>query len=424
MKKNKTGKNIIIITLVALIVGVVIGMFITNATTGNASEIISLGARDNAGCISGGAGTAHDPIVICTPEDLDHIRNNLEAYYVLGQDIDLGVYPYNNDSGWEPIGGIEFNTRFKGSLDGAGHKILNLYINKRNNDYVGLFGWQDSSTDPNRGIIKNLGLENINVIGHDNVGGLAGVGNIIRNCYSTGSVSGNNYVGGLIGTSSNGLKNNHSSCSVNGNENVGGLCGSAVNAGLQDCSATGDVSGEQYVGGLVGYVSNAIVSGNYATGNVSGTSNNVGGLFGFVGYTPITNCYATGEVSGVVTAFGFGVGGLIGRVTYNSPITNCYSVGHVSGTGNSYYIGGLIGSCGTAVVTNSYWNVQTSGRSNSCGGTGKITSDMKTKRTFNNWNFTNTWNIYKNIDNLDSEINNTNLNLNDGYPYLRNNVPE
>ena len=185
-----------------------------------------------------------------------------------------------------------------------------------------------------------------------------------------------------------------------------------------------NISGTQNVGGLVGYALNAIFSGNYATGDVTGTSNNVGGLVGLAGYTPINNCYATGDVIGVVTTPGNGVGGLIGRVTYNSPITNSYSIGRVSGTGNSSYIGGLIGSCGASIVTNCYWDMQTSGRYNSCGGTGKITADMKMKRTFTNWDFVNTWNIYRNTDNIDSLTNNTNLNLNNGYPYLRNNLPE
>ena len=127
MKKKENIKKQVIIALFALIVGVVIGMLINNlTTTGKADEVIIWGESNNVNCISGGEGTASDPIVICTPQDLDHIRNNLDAYYVIGQDIDLGVFPYNAHNGWEPIGGIEFLLVLR-KLDGDGHKIKFIY---------------------------------------------------------------------------------------------------------------------------------------------------------------------------------------------------------------------------------------------------------------------------------------------------------
>lgn len=101
-------------------------------------------------------GTEQYPYIIKTPEQLQNINLKLSAYYKLGKDIDL------SGKTWEIIGS-EGNP-FTGELNGNGKKIKNLTINKDVNN-VGLFGYSTGS-------LKNVKLENVNVTGKDNVGGL------------------------------------------------------------------------------------------------------------------------------------------------------------------------------------------------------------------------------------------------------------
>jgi len=157
---------------------------------------------------------------------------------------------------------------------------------------------------------------------------------------------------------------------------VGGNSGTITN-----CYSTSSVSGNDYVGGLVGWdYSNCTITNCHSTGSVSGNEK-VGGLVGWNSlYGTISNCYASGDVSG-----GEYVGGLMGSNLVGT-ITNCYSTGSVSG-GNS--VGGLVGYNWGGEVTNSFWDIETSGQSTSDGGTGLPTAQMQTRSTFTNvgWDF-------------------------------------
>ena len=128
----------------------------------------------------GGNGSEEDPYQICTPEQLDKVRDALDKHFILMNDIDLNIPPYNTGSGWEPIGKYSSpytGTEFEGTFDGNNHKITGLFINRPTTDYVGLFGGTKNAT------IKNLGIEGCDVTGRMNVGGLVG--------HNDGSNSGN-----------------------------------------------------------------------------------------------------------------------------------------------------------------------------------------------------------------------------------------
>jgi hypothetical protein len=82
----------------------------------------------------------------------------------------------------------------------------------------------------------------------------------IFNSYSIGSVTGDSYVGGLVGQ--NGylgeefsvpgyIYNSYSTCNVNGEADVGGLVGANIGS-ISNCYSTGRVQGNSFVGGLVG----------------------------------------------------------------------------------------------------------------------------------------------------------------------------
>ncbi|MDF2650533.1 MAG: hypothetical protein K0Q73_6338, partial [Paenibacillus sp.] len=271
-------------------------------------------AYANGVTFAGGTGSLELPYLIATPDQLNEVRNHLEAgiYFKLTADIDLSEYPADDDAGWLPIGYYVSSTDyefFSGNFDGNGFKIMNLMINRPAQDYIGLF-------ETNKGTIANVTLENINVTGNYAVGGLAGENiGTINNTTVTGSVYGlGTSIGGLVAYNTSEISNSSSAASVHGIETqVGGLAGANLTvdaerpATISNSFATGDVKGEGgYVGGLVG-ISKGVspaqngygsIKNSYATGNVSG-GHRMGGLVGDNSH-PIYNSYATGTVTGNV----------------------------------------------------------------------------------------------------------------------------
>ena len=160
------------------------------------------------------------------------------------------------------------------------------------------------------------------------VGGLVGFAfstSTIRNSSSSGSVDTNNrgrLIGGLIGTVGRGtvIEDSHSSSDVNGRAKVGGLVGEHY--GLTKSSyATGSVTANEFLGGLAGdNLHGARIEDSYATGAVIGTSQ-VGGLVGRnqESNSTIWRAYSTGAVTGTVQ-----VGGLIGRNEFIPGVHDSY----------------------------------------------------------------------------------------------------
>jgi len=170
--------------------------------------------------------------------------------------------------------------------------------------------------------VKDLGVADTNIVGSGlYVGGLVGYNNggTVAQCYSTGAVSASR-VGGMVGENYGTVTQSHSSGSVSGHGSVGGLVG-WNGSDVTHCYSTGAVSGTSYVGGLAGM--------------------NLGGL---------TKCYSTGAVNGG--------GGLVGATVAK----------------------GAFGIRGWAI--DCFWDIQTSGRTWSDGGTGKTTAEMQTAKTF------------------------------------------
>ncbi|MCJ7669167.1 MAG: hypothetical protein MUO61_01445, partial [Dehalococcoidia bacterium] len=282
---------------------------------------------------------------------------------------------------------------------GQGYDICDLYVNRPDESYVGLFGvvYQD-------GVLKNIGVVNVTVSGDHSAGGLLGSNAAtVSNCHCSGVVSGDQYIGGLVGQAIAGCTviDSYFTGNVIGGLQVGGLAGRDTGT-VSNSYSTGSVTGNDSVGGLVGYAFFGSVSDSYSTSSVTG-ENCVGGLVGLndeVGNNMVTNSYSTGSVSGNEY-----VGGLIGSNGDRSTVNNSYSTGSVTGTS---YVGGLVGTNG-GNVTNSFWDMKTSGRATSAGGTGKNTTEMQDIATFSGatWgivavalNETNPayiWNIVNNV---------------------------
>jgi hypothetical protein len=345
--------------------------------------------------------------------DLDAVRDNLRGNHTLMNDLDSTTAGYeelasptaNGGKGWQPIGFIigEGGPIFKGTFDGQGYEIRDLYINRPNEDFVGLFGPMD-------GVIRDVGAVNVTVVGKQSVGGLAGWVLTVSDSYSIGSVTGNKYVGGLAGSGSS-VSNSYSTGDVTGIEDVGGLLGYTAGT-VSNSYSTGDVTGIENVGGLLGDNSGGTMSDSYSTGSVTGEEV-VGGLVGR-NTGSVNDSYSSGDVTGT-----WGVGGLVGSngyLTYDGTVSKCYSTGNITG---DEYVGGLVGKNeGSApmdgvnfhgTVSYSFWDTQTSGQATSDGGTGKTTAEMQDITTFSGvaWdiiavalNETNPayiWNIVNNV---------------------------
>jgi len=381
----------------------------------------------------GGEGTEAEPYLICNADQLNNIREDLTAHYKLANDIDLDVVPYNEDEGWEPIGTEE--NSFKGVLDGDDHSINNLFINRPESSYVGLFSYVDEAE------ISNLSLLSVDITGKTHVAALAanmymdqeGEIGILENIRLTGSVSGTGGpVGGVIARSRQvNLTNIASEVDVTGglsggsdfggivgnaqhdtfitgtysmgdiyseNSRAGGITGTLFSSRIENSFSTSNVTGRSDTGGLVGSaggssLSPSTISKSYATGNVIAFQDDFmrsffGGLVGNSGITNIEDCYATGSVTGER-----GTGGLVGSFgDSENTLTNSYAAGAVSGTENE---GGLVGDLRSGTITNSFYDTQTSGQSDTGKGTAKTTVDMKQQSTFTavSWDFTNLWAI-------------------------------
>ncbi|MBB2169831.1 filamentous hemagglutinin N-terminal domain-containing protein, partial [Gluconacetobacter aggeris] len=261
-----------------------------------------------------------------------------------------------------------YATPFLGTFDGLGNTIAHLSINGGSNTYAGLFGLVGDGTGNGLGVVQNVGLVAATITSSSAsfVGSLIGWNNgTVRNVYMTGSVSGANTVGGLVGHSSyyGTITNAYTAGTVSGSSTVGGMVGENDGT-LNNAHATGNVTGTGAydVGGLVGYNTGQL-SNAYATGAVSG-SGTIGGLIG-QNQNFVSNAYATGSVTGSGTGI---VGGLIGQ--NDSIISNIYATGTVSGSGA---IGGLTGQ-NDGMISNAYATGAVSGSGTIGGLVGKNTT--------------------------------------------------
>lgn len=362
---------------------------------------------------SGGRGISYDPFIVANADDLNLVRDYPEAYFLQGADISLDVDPFNARDGWLPIG--NYDDPFLGSYDGNNFYIHHLYINRVNERDLGLFGYIYDAD------IKNVNLTGVDILGFYSISGLVGYAynSRIENCSVSGSVEGTSFhvgaltgllmystitlsrsygkvrgfsdVGGLVGTNNEGtIDKSGSKADVRGSYGIGGLVGNNYTAGGCEPGNTGGLAGLRY---------GTYITSSFASGDVYGLQR-VGGLVGKSENAYIYNSYATGAVSGNSL-----VGGFVG-VTYDGVIENGYSTGFVAGES---FVGGFIGDHLAGRVVSSYWDVNTSRTNSSPAGEGRTTEQMTypfTENTYINWDFEEIW----------SE--DTEDNINDGYPIL------
>jgi PKD repeat protein len=276
-----------------------------------------------------GAGTQEEPYLITNLNDLRILSENSTLwqsnyYYQQTANIDASeTVSWNENRGFTPIGSL--SNKFQASYNGAGYLISDLYINRPNSNFIGLFGYTNGAK-----------LSNITLVDND--------------------ISGQLYVGGLVAYASS-------------------------SSTISNSCATGSVNGTlNYVGGLVAYASASTISNSFSSGTVSGATN-IGGLVGYANNSStISNCYASGDVSGDDS-----VGGLAGYS--DSQTNNCYANGNISGLANN--VGGLIGSSPAGETINSFWDIDSSNQITSAGGLGLTTTEMQNLSTYTGagWDF-------------------------------------
>ncbi len=240
---------------------------------------------------------------------------SLRGSYVLTDDIDL------SGINWNPIG--NFISEFKGTLDGNGYTISNLTLNRQ---------YQDSGLiSNNQGTIKNLKLENVNVVGGD-------------------------YTGALVG------------------RNEGHVQNVAVVGGSVTAKIKANLAYDIFVGGLVGN-NLGTIENSYASVSVNAT------------VTPRKVLFST--IRDVKDSL---AGGLVGK--NNGDIINSYATGVATAEHGwkSEISGGLVG-VDDGNIENSYYDTETTAHNDTGKGEPKSTADMKKTSTFTNWNFENPWYI-------------------------------
>ncbi|SDX76109.1 Ig-like domain-containing protein [Halobellus clavatus] len=317
-----------------------------------------------------GSGTADDPYVINNSSQLQAMEDNLDAHYRLGSDIDASnTSTWNGGNGFDPVGND--TDRFIGSLDGNGHTITGLTIDRPNEEHVGLFGGvgEYSAGSGTSATIVNVSLTNVSVVGDRLVGGVAGQSEgtddrlnptEIRNVTVSGNVTGqNNLIGLLVGKSSGEISDVTVSGKVKGDFRIGGLVGFntgditnvATSATVTTVAGTEQNGGD--MGGVVGLNQDGRVINATASGDVISDSNDVGGIAGrnveqYSDAAVVRNTTASGEVEGLN-----GVGGLVGTnggtVARSTATGNITSVTLSSEATNDEF-GGLVGGNGGSIM--------------------------------------------------------------------------
>lgn len=224
-----------------------------------------------------------------------------------------------------PVGGVigsSMNSYGKVSLIDS---IFNFGVVKGKNDVGGVLGFIDRiklTHAENYGLVEgekytggiwggaksttveaNNLLNRGNIIGEENIGGIAGycghygVGSSysakcgsLKNAKNEGSIEGTFFVGGIAGTFGGSANSVSNTAIISGSNYIGGLFGNADFSTTTSLYNTGDVAGSKFVGGIIGYNKEGVTSSAYSTGSVDGDSL-VGLMIGYNYNTTMTDYY-------------------------------------------------------------------------------------------------------------------------------------
>ena len=200
--------------------------------------------------------------ITVNPDLLQSLQFDAEGNVTNGSDF----------TAWTPIG--TSSRVYQGTFDGQGHTISGLYFNDKTQEFIGLFGYA-------QGTIQNIHVADSYFNGRDCVGGICGFiyqGGTITHCSFSGTVSGVDAVGGVVGQSTRGA--------VSGCSNVGTV------------SCPGRSSS---VGGILGFILNGTVRNSYYLEGCNGAGTEFTSIEG-VGTSKTAEEFRNGDVC---TALGY-----------------------------------------------------------------------------------------------------------------------
>ena len=190
--------------------------------------------------------------------DLSYINPNSTNFGDFNEDgVTQSIKKEVSESyGFKPIGNNTKN--FKGVFLGNNNKIKGIYINRTEQDYVGLFGFVS-------GNIKNVSIESANVKGKNYVGTLAGkLSGANSNGFTVNNlnVSGSGSIGSIFGDAPKVLSIYAENVNVKGDTSVGGIIGNGGYSKYSDSviiknsTVTGTTNSKMISGGQYGSVKN------------------------------------------------------------------------------------------------------------------------------------------------------------------------
>lgn len=355
-----------------------------------------------------GEGTAANPYKISTCLDLQSMNEDLSAHYVLTENVECyESADWNDHTGFVPVGESAYSA-FTGVLDGQGHTINNLYIDRSaidENIATGVFGFI--------------------------------VGGTVKNLDVNGFIKGGTYVGGIAGAMLNDalITNVKSDVITWGNAaqqdegllfgGVGGIAGLMVgNSTITRAGAFAPVgvalvdTTVTFGGGIVGtMVGSGTVTDVMSDAHLVSLSDGQVGLGGVIGAS--VDPYDLGLGNGMVkNAYASSIidlkdgnlgGGFIGGVQ-NLSIAHSFSTAHFTTDGEPYVVGGFYGySNGSSTTLTDTWLDADRSQTENCAGTpGDISGctvintddapdpdrfSVPTNAPLSSWDFTHIWTI-------------------------------
>ena len=215
-----------------------------------------------ATAFAGGSGTADNPYQISNGAELAYLAkitnenaNQTDGkYYKLTDDIVLNENVLNKNyelngtptHEWTPIADIGYysieSSSFMGDFDGDGHTISGLYVTRSEGiyPYSSLFG-----SIGGQAVIHDLAV--IDSYAYCTYTAALIVANMtntsaVRRCYADGLVDGNEYIGLLVGTTTNGMSVTIEDCYAKGTNNYtygGGFIGYTGGGTVNRCFSVG-----------------------------------------------------------------------------------------------------------------------------------------------------------------------------------------
>lgn len=314
-----------------------------------------------------GSGTIEDPYQIYTKHDLDQVRNDVDAAYILMNDIvftkedfrEGGAF-YNQGKLWQPFVSLSYD--FKGSFDGNGYRIEGIEIG--NELFSSIFGSLHKAT------IKDLTLHNVQSKGA--IFANSASGSQFVNCTvsnSTKSRAGGGFVDFALKSTFKDCESYVCITDTSKSDLTGGIVGDSDGCTFYRCKNYGNINTKYCAGGIVGRTSNGYTNkfnGCENYGNITARDGkfDYNGAFvgGIVGYTLasdtiIKNSFNNGTIMGKTYSYSraANAGGIAGQNA--SAIIECYNSGEIIGSASDdemvTNVGGISGIC-KSTITNCF----------------------------------------------------------------------